>query len=57
MKKRDLLNCFPDFLKEIRTEQNTIKIHTDIYLIKAVPFYNYVNENEFKTILENTLKV
>lgn len=38
-----------DFLKEIRTEQKTIKIHTDTYLITAVPFYHYNNENEFKT--------
>ena len=37
-----------DFLKEIRTKQKTIKIHTDTYLITAVPFYNYNNENEFK---------
>lgn len=44
-----------DFLNEIRTEQKTIKIHTDTYLITAVPFYNYNNENEFKTSLENTL--
>jgi type III restriction enzyme len=44
-----------DFLKEIRTEQKIIKIHTDTYLITAVPFYNYNNENEFKTTLENTL--
>jgi len=44
-----------DFLNEIRTEQKTIKIHTDTYLITAVPFYNYSNENEFKTTLENTL--
>jgi len=44
-----------DFLKEIRTEQKTIKINTDTYLITAVPFYNYNNENEFKTTLENTL--
>lgn len=44
-----------DFLKEIRAEQKTIKIHTDAYLITAVPFYNYNNENEFKTTLENTL--
>lgn len=44
-----------DFLKEIRTEQKTIKIHMDTYLITAVPFYNYNNENEFKTTLENTL--
>ncbi len=44
-----------DFLNEIRTEQKVIKIHTDTYLITAVPFYNSHNENEFKTILENTL--
>jgi len=44
-----------DFLNEIRTEQRTIKIHTDTYLITAVPFYNYNNENEFKATLENTL--
>lgn len=44
-----------DFLKEIRAEQKTIKIHTDTYLITAVPFYNYNNENEFKTTLESTL--
>jgi len=44
-----------DFLYEIRTDQKTIKIHTDTYLITAVPFYNYNNENEFKTTLENTL--
>jgi type III restriction enzyme len=44
-----------DFLKEIRIEQNVIKIHLDAYLITAVPFYNYNNENEFKTTLENTL--
>lgn len=45
-----------DFLIEIRTEQKTIKIHTDTYLITAVPFYNYNNENEFKRTLENTLE-
>jgi type III restriction enzyme len=44
-----------DFLTEIKAEQKTIKIHTDTYLITAVPFYNYNNENEFKTTLENTL--
>ncbi len=46
-----------DFLNEIRTEQKTIKIHTDNYLITAVPFYNYNNENEFKTTLESTLNI
>jgi len=44
-----------EFLEEIREEQKTMKIHTDTYLITAVPFYNYNNENEFKTTLENTL--
>ncbi len=44
-----------DFLKEIRAEQKTFKIHTDTYLITGVPFYNYSNENDFKTLLENTL--
>ncbi|NJW53563.1 DEAD/DEAH box helicase family protein [Salinimicrobium oceani] len=44
-----------DFLEEIRTDRKTIEIHTDKYLITAVPFYNYANENEFKTTLESTL--
>lgn len=44
-----------DFLKEIRAEQKIIKIHTDKYLITAVPFYNYDNENKFKTTLEKAL--
>ncbi len=44
-----------DFLKEIRDEQKSIKIHTDTYLITAVPFYNHNSENEFKAALENTL--
>ncbi len=44
-----------DYLKEIRNEQKVINISTDTYLITAVPFYNYDNENEFKTTLENTL--
>lgn len=46
-----------DFLKEISAEQKTIKIHTDTYLITAVPFYNYANENEFKEALEKTLNL
>ncbi len=45
-----------DFLKEIRIEQKTIKIHTDNYLITAVPFYNYSNENQFNSSLDDTLK-
>jgi type III restriction enzyme len=44
-----------DFLNEIRNGKRIIKIDTDAYLLTAVPFYNYANENEFKTILENTL--
>jgi len=45
-----------DFLNEIKSEQKTIKIHTDTYLITAAPFYNYESENEFKAILEGVLK-
>lgn len=45
-----------DFLEEIRAEKKTIEIHTDKYLITAVPFYNYANENEFKQSLEDVLK-
>lgn len=45
-----------DFLKGIRNEQKTIKIHTDTYLITAVPFYNFNNENEFKTELNSVLE-
>lgn len=44
-----------DFLKEIGRDRKSIEIHTDHYLIKAVPFYNYGNENEFKRILDETL--
>lgn len=44
-----------DFLNEIRAEQKTIKIHTDTYLITAVPFYNYNYENEFAATLSQTL--
>jgi type III restriction enzyme len=44
-----------DFLEEIRTEKKTIKIHTDKYLITAVPFYNYENENEFKETFDKVL--
>lgn len=46
-----------NFLKKIRTEQKTIEINTDTYLITAVPFYNYANENEFKLTLENNLNI
>lgn len=46
-----------NFLKEIGREHKSIEIHTDHYLIKAVPFYNYGNENEFKRILDETLAI
>lgn len=46
-----------DLLSEIQTERKTIKIYTDSYLITAVPFYNYNNENEFKAELEGVLNV
>jgi len=46
-----------DFLKEIRENKKTIEIQTDTYLITAVPFYNYNNENEFKTTLEGILQI
>lgn len=44
-----------DFLIGIRDKQRTISINTDTFLITAVPFYNYDNENEFKTSLESVL--
>ncbi|POY38272.1 type III deoxyribonuclease [Flavobacterium alvei] len=44
-----------DFLKEIKSEEKTIKINTDKYLITGVPFYNNENENEFKKSLEQVL--
>jgi type III restriction enzyme len=44
-----------DFLKEIQHTKKTIQIQTDKFLITAVPFYNYSNENEFEKELENTL--
>lgn len=46
-----------DFLKVIREEERTIKIHTDNYVITGVPFYNNANENDFKKTLEETLKI
>lgn len=44
-----------DFLKEIRNQKKVIPIHTDNYLITAVPFYNYDSENEFSRELESVL--
>ncbi len=44
-----------DFLREMGGEKKTITIHTDEYLITAVPFYNHENEREFERALEKTL--
>ena len=44
-----------DFLTQIRADKKHITIETDTYLITAVPFYNYNNENEFKNTLETVL--
>ena len=44
-----------DFLMEIQKEQKIIKIHTDTYLITAVPFYNYDKQNEFDQALDVSL--
>lgn len=44
-----------DFLEEIRAKKKTIEIHTDKYLITAVPFYNYDKENEFKETFDKVL--
>lgn len=44
-----------DFLRKMGDEKNTITIHTDHYLITAVPFYNHETEREFEQALEKTL--
>lgn len=46
-----------DFLKKIRSDKKTFELSTDNYLITAVPFYNYDNENEFKKELNDTLSL
>ncbi|MFV5698875.1 DEAD/DEAH box helicase family protein [Flavobacterium sp. ZT3R17] len=46
-----------DFLKEIREEEYTIKIHTDKYKITGVPFYNNADETKFKGNLESALEM
>lgn len=43
------------FLKKIRSDKKVIDVHTDRYLITAVPFYNYNNENKFAAELEDVL--
>lgn len=44
-----------EFLNEIAEDKKLIEIHSDKYLLTAVPFYNYSNENEFAKTLENVL--
>lgn len=43
-----------DFLRKMGDQKKTITIHTDEYLITAVPFYNHENEREFDKALEKT---
>ncbi len=44
-----------DFLKQIRDNNEVVKIGTDHYKITGVPFYNYNSENEFAKELESVL--
>lgn len=44
-----------DFLRDMEGDKKTITIHTDEYLITAVPFYNHENEREFERALEKIL--
>jgi type III restriction enzyme len=46
-----------EFLIKLREKERTLKIETDNYIITGVPFYNYENENEFKQIFDETLKI
>lgn len=46
-----------DFLNEIAEDKKLIEINSDKYLLTAVPFYNYDNENEFRKVLEDVLEV
>src|SRR5690554_4394659 len=44
-----------EFLNEIAENKVIVEIHSDKYLLTAVPFYNYENENEFGRELEKAL--
>src|SRR5690606_29739565 len=44
-----------EFLNEIAEDKKLIEIHSDKYLLTAVPFYNYSNENEFARALKSVL--
>ena len=45
------------FLKEIGNTKSIIKIHSDEYLITAVPFYSSNSENEFIKVLNEALEI
>ena len=44
-----------DFLKKIQSDRKSIVLSTDTYLITAIPFYNYDNENKFNQELEDVI--
>ena len=44
-----------DFLQKLRSEQKTIELDTDRYLITGLPFYNTTKENDFSEHLDNVL--
>lgn len=44
-----------DFLKSIGSEESTVKINTDHYIITAIPFYHNNSENDFITKLDVVL--
>lgn len=46
-----------EFLNEIAEDKKLIEIHSDKYLLTAVPFYNYSNENEFAKTLTSVLEM
>lgn len=45
-----------EFLNEIAENKAVFEIHSDKYLLTAVPFYNYENENEFNSKLKEALE-
>lgn len=44
-----------EFLNEIAENKAVFEIHSDKYLLTAVPFYNYDSENEFNSKLKEVL--
>lgn len=45
-----------DFLKIVKDDKLIFEIDTDKYLITAIPFYSYSNENDFKVSLDEVLR-